>query len=72
MTDVKIHRMIGSTTHTFSHVRWRMQAYLCTGNIAPAAPNEATCWAGAKEFKQLTLPKAVQRIIDLVKAAGFL
>ena len=37
--------MLGETTHTFSHVRWRMTVYLCTGE---AAPQEGTCWAGPR------------------------
>lgn len=63
----RILTMLGETTHTFSHVRWRMTVYLCTGE---AAPQEGTCWAGRAELERLTLPKAVQRIVALLESAG--
>lgn len=64
---VRVHTMLGETTHTFSHIRWRMTAYLCSGEVPP---DEGAAWAGPDELRRLTLPKAVQRIISLLEAAG--
>lgn len=64
----RVRQHLGDTTHTFSHVRWRMSVYYCEAETIETG--EALMWAGPAEFESLARARAVERIASLARAAS--
>ena len=58
---------LGKATHTFTHIKWEMDGYLCQAGASDASKLPENCvWADAALFDSLAIPSAFRAFRSLV------
>ena len=56
----------GQATHTFTHIKWEMEGFLCRA-VQTGQPPEEAVWADAALFGTLAIPAAFRVYVELLR-----
>ncbi|WP_018132643.1 A/G-specific adenine glycosylase [Effusibacillus pohliae] len=60
--SVRVQSHFANVQHTFSHIRWNLQAYTCEANGGAAAEAEDTRWVQVWQLADFPMPVAHQKL----------